>query len=48
MFKGQIYKIARCDVQFSYKIAHRIVQFPLYRLTMFYPIDERGLPGQNN
>ena len=45
-FKGQIYKIARCDVQFSYKIAHRIVQFPLYRLTMFYPIDERGLPGQ--
>jgi len=46
MFKGQIYKIAHRIVQFSYKIAHRIVQFPLYRLTMFYPIDERGLPGQ--
>jgi len=46
MFKGQIYKIARCDVQFSYKIARCDVQFPLYRLTMFYPIDERGLPGQ--
>ena len=42
----QIYKIAHRIVQFSYKIAHRIVQFPLYRLTMFYPIDERGLPGQ--
>ena len=28
-FKGQIYKIARCDVQFSYKIARCDVQFPL-------------------
>ena len=45
-FGLQIYKIARCDVQFSYKIARCDVQFPLYRLTMFYPIDERGLPGQ--
>ena len=27
MFKGQIYKIARCDVQFSYKIARCDVQF---------------------
>lgn len=31
-FVGQIYKIARYDVQFLYKIAHRIVQIPLYKL----------------
>ena len=31
-FCGQIYKIARYDVQFCIKIAHRIVQIPLYKL----------------